>query len=180
MFSKHNFFASTFGPDNAACSNYFAKNLEMVFHTFLSLIVSCRKPFWWASPMLKTILRYKQYSEYWKANWTSLDFLFACLKFCVHIFDSVSKSLLSQLKMLEVHPIYPYLSMPQLMEESHLAERVAITESLSLNKLPTKTSGKKGVTLSLQEFQRGDTAGVCVCIFHHYYNSLWYEPQLSR
>ncbi|XP_064390081.1 G kinase-anchoring protein 1-like isoform X2 [Halichondria panicea] len=46
----------------------------------------------------------------------------------------------------------------KLLEESHLAERVAITESLSSNKLPTKTSGKKGVTLSLQEFQRGDTA----------------------
>ena len=48
------------------------------------------------------------------------------------------------------------------MEESRLAERIAISESLLLNKPATKSGGKKGVTLSLQEFHREEAPGVCV------------------
>lgn len=43
-----------------------------------------------------------------------------------------------------------------MLEESQLAEKLAISESLSISGPPSKTSGKKGVTLSLQEFHRVD------------------------
>ncbi len=142
-----------------------------------SMIIPCRKPFWLASRMLRTTLRYaNSISEHQKAKCSQLghraclDDKFHCCRIneilctCIWLPNQFSVwtylNPLSQLKFFEVHSIYPYL--PQSLEEIHLAERVAITESLSSNKLPTKTSGKKKVTLSLQEFQREDTAGTCV------------------
>lgn len=44
--------------------------------------------------------------------------------------------------------------------ESQLAERAALSESISLSQASSKSSGKKGVTLSLQEFHRGDASGI--------------------
>jgi len=43
------------------------------------------------------------------------------------------------------------------MEESLLAERIAIDESLVT--APKNSSKKKAVTLSLQEFHRGEASG---------------------